>query len=70
MVYIGGYRVADSDHLQHLDLEPEEQGDNEVVPWSPALVGDCALKGLEKGNYSDIPKACHHGCKKITDRLS
>ena len=24
-----------------------------------ALVRDCALKGLEKGDYSDIPKVCY-----------
>lgn len=49
LVDIGGHMVADDDHLQHLDLIPGEQGNNEVVPWSPALVGDCALREWRRG---------------------
>ena len=40
-----------------------------VVP-SRAVVGDCALRGLEKGDSSDIPQVCYHRCKKTIDRLS
>ena len=40
------------------------------VLQSPVLVGDCAWRGLQKGDYSDIPKAGYLRCEKTIDRLS
>ena len=70
--YMGGYSLVNDGCGQPIEMVRGVQGNDEGF-WGPLLRrGGCrgGVRRPDKGDYSDIPRACYLRCKKTMDRLT